>query len=132
MTQERRDGHSTEFGLWLRRQREIDSKLGYVATNLDFIWSNYRTGAWMILEEKRYGQQPRRYQLCLFWLLDKVAPLDPNYRGFHLLTFQKTCPEDGEVFLDDRLIGRDELVEFLQFRLPVSWYHSYRKLKEAA
>jgi hypothetical protein len=43
MTRKRYDNHSTEFGLWLREQEELKSSLGFVATNLDFIWSNYKT-----------------------------------------------------------------------------------------
>lgn len=44
---------STEFGLWLRRQEKIKSEDGFVATNLDYVWHNYETGLWMIIEEKR-------------------------------------------------------------------------------
>ena len=57
MTRKRYDKHSTEFGLWLREQKELDSKFGYVATNLDYMWKNYKTGLWMFLEEKRYNGQ---------------------------------------------------------------------------
>ena len=133
MTQARRDGHSTEFGLWLRVQPEIDSKReGFVATNLDYIWSNYRSGQWMLLEEKRFGMTPRRYQLCLFALLDKLAWIDPRYRGFHLLVFERTSPDDGEIFLDGKVIDKAELLEFLQFRLPSFWYKSFNGIREAA
>ena len=54
MTKQRYDNHSTEFGLWLREQLELDSKLGFITTNLDYIWENYNTGEWMLIEEKRY------------------------------------------------------------------------------
>ena len=54
MTQKRRDGNSTEFGLWLREQPEIDSKYGYVTTNIDFFWCNYKSNEWMLIEEKRF------------------------------------------------------------------------------
>jgi len=60
MTRKRNDSHSTEFGLWLREQNEIDSSLGYLATNIDFMWTNYKTGQWMILEEKRYESKVKR------------------------------------------------------------------------
>jgi len=51
MTRRRNDNHSTEFGLWLREQPDIDSKLGYITTNLDYVWKNYKTGDWMLIEE---------------------------------------------------------------------------------
>jgi len=53
MTKPRFDDKSTEFGLWLRNQKEIDSGLGYITSNLDYIWRNYNTGDWMLIEEKR-------------------------------------------------------------------------------
>ena len=43
MTQKRRDDHSTEFGLWLREQDDLDSKKGYIATNIDYVWINYKS-----------------------------------------------------------------------------------------
>lgn len=48
------DKNSTEFGLWLREEKEIDSSLGFIATNLDYVWCNYKNGLWMIIEEKRF------------------------------------------------------------------------------
>lgn len=119
MTQKRRDEHSTEFGNWIREQPEIDSGLGYVATNIDYVWRNYKTGEWMFLEEKRHGSQPRRYQRDIYVLLHQLARADPKYRGFHLLVFQQTCPDDGEMTLDGWPISHDELIEFLRdFRTP--------------
>jgi len=53
MTKRRNDSHSTEYGLWLRDEPSIDSSLGYVATNIDYIWRNYKTGDWMIQEGKK-------------------------------------------------------------------------------
>jgi len=114
MTKQRHDSHSTEFGLWLRNQGEIDSRLGYVASNLDYIWNNYKTGLWMLLEEKRYGKAPAFYQIALFKIIDAAAKRDPNYRGFHIIKFQKTSPEDGYIWLDEKRIDEKELIAFLR------------------
>jgi hypothetical protein len=41
MTTKRHDGKdATEFSKWLRDQKEIDSSLGYITTNIDFLWKN--------------------------------------------------------------------------------------------
>ena len=98
MTRPRNDQHSTEFGLWLRKQREIDSSLGFVATNIDYKWENYKTGQWMFIEEKRYGRLVESSQRKQFVSLDK-AQRDPLYRGFWIIRFQKTSPEDGLIWL---------------------------------
>ena len=115
MTQQRRDKHSTEFGLWLRQQKKIDSGLGFVATNIDYLWRNYKTGKWMLIEEKRYGRRPRFPQTALFELLDRACGNDNNYCGFHYLVFENTSPDDGNIFLDNIAISKDELIKFLRF-----------------
>ena len=115
MTQQRRDAHSTEFGLWLREQPEIDSSLGFIASNLDYIWKNYKTGDWMLMEEKRYGNKPKRYQEGLFEMIDRACYGARGYKGFHILVFENTSPADGRILLDEKEIGPDQLLEFLRF-----------------
>jgi hypothetical protein len=116
MTQQRRDNHSTEFGLWLRQQKEIDSGLGFIATNIDYLWRNYKTGAWMLIEEKRYGAFVKPYQENMFKIIDAACKADPNYKGFHIVKFINTSPEDGKIILDGTEISKQQLLAFLQFR----------------
>lgn len=124
MTQKRRDGHSTEFGLWTREQPEIDSSLGYIPTNIDWMWRSYKNKLWMLIEEKRYGYFPKFYQTESYAILD-AAIHDDNYRGFHLLVFENTDPDDGAIFLDGYSVTQTELIEFMQFSKPSTWYTSY-------
>jgi hypothetical protein len=122
MTQARRDSHSTEFGLWLREQKEIDSSLGFVASNIDYLWRNYKNGEWMLIEEKRYGGLVKPYQLELFRILDAACKHDINYKGFHVIKFTNTSPEDGKIILDGTEITKQQLLAFLRFefdKLPV-------------
>ena len=116
MTRPRYDNHSTEFGLWLRGQKRIDSKLGFVATNLDYIWTNYKTGFWMMLEEKRYKSSLTFSQRQQFQILDKAARSDPRYKGFHKIVFEHTSPDDGRIALNNKIVTVDELLEFLCFK----------------
>ena len=117
MTKKRYDKHSTEFGLWLREQPEIDSKLGFLATNVDYMWSNYKTGDWMLIEEKRYNATLKDWQRKMFIVIDSICRLDKKYRGFHLITFEKTNPNDGKIFLgrNKKEISKDKLIKFLKF-----------------
>ena len=115
MTQQRRDNHSTEFGLWLRQQAEIDSKLGYVATNVDYIWRNYKTKKWMLIEEKRFMYEMSYSQSEMMKVLDDAAKSDKNYCGLHLLQFEKTNPEDGKIYIDHIQVTKEQLIEFLKF-----------------
>ena len=115
MTSKRRDSHSTEFGLWLREQQEIDSGLGYVATNIDYMWRNYKTDDWMLIEEKRHNCDVPRWQKQLFKILDLCARNHPHYHGFHIIKFENTSPDDGDIFLDGEQITREQLIDFLRF-----------------
>lgn len=117
MTAQRRDKHSTEFGLWLRQQNEIDSALGFLATNIDYMWCNYKTGAWMLIEEKRHGKLVRPWQRQLFKKLHEACKNAKDYKGFHLLAFENTSPEDGKIFLDRKEITKADLIKFLRFEL---------------
>ena len=120
MTRPRNDANGTEFGDWTRRQAEIDSGLGWVATNIDYVWHNYKTGAWMLLEEKRHGAQPKRWQLECFALVDAQARRDPKYHGLHVIVFQHTSPEDGLIWRDKKPISKAGLLAFLRdFKAPL-------------
>jgi len=122
MTVKRYDKHSTEFGLWLREQEEIDSGKGYLATNVDFMWKNWKTKQWMLIEEKRYNSDCKQWQVRMFNLLNKCAQCSQHFYGFHLLQFEKTSPEDGLMYLNKREITKKDLLDFLQFRKDKSWY----------
>jgi hypothetical protein len=122
MTRQRNDSHSTEFGLWVRGQMPnqktsvdcIDSSFGFVTTNLDYIWENYKTGQWLLLEEKRYNHQMTASQKKQFEKLDTLLRGCKGYRGFHFLNFEYTSPEDGKMWLDHKLITKHDLIEFLK------------------
>jgi len=120
MTRQRDDDHSTEFGIWLREQPALDSKLGYIATNIDYLWKNYKTGKWMLLEEKRYlgkfHYAQRETFKWLYKLLESLGNLLPGYEGFHSIVFENTNPDDGKIYLDKKSITKQELIEFLSFK----------------
>lgn len=128
MTKRRYDEHSTEFGLWLRNKAPdnvtilripdpIDSELGFITTNLDYIWGNYETDKWMLMEEKRHGGSIEFYQQGLFNKIDKLCQQDNLYYGFHKLVFENTNPEDGKMWLDEQPITKEQLLDFLRFVL---------------
>ena len=134
MTRPRYDSHSTEIGLWLREQDALDSKRSkFVATNLDYIWENYGSGLWMLIEEKRYGATLTWSQARQFERLDGLCSMiDQQYRGFHVVMFGCTSPEDGAIWVDGEQAEPEYLVQFLRFELPAECYWSYfRKVKAA-
>jgi len=122
LTRQRNDNHSTEFGLWIREQSEIDSYLGYRNYNIDIVWW-IKNGfdkfpkLWMLIEEKRYKSQCKGDQkLTYLWLHKKLMKLKDNtYKGIHLLQFENTNPEDGKIFLNRKEITKEQLINFLKF-----------------
>ena len=115
MTKQRIDSHSTEFGLWTRQQSAISSDIGFVATNIDFVWKNYKTGKWMFIEEKRHSSDVKRWQHEIFSDLHHACKSAKGYCGFHLLVFENTNPDDGKMWLDRKEITIEQLVKFLRF-----------------
>ena len=122
MTRPRYDKHSTEFGLWLRRQTEIDSALGYVTSNIDYLWQNYKRveNGWLLLEEKRHDADLTYSQRKLFVLLNAACQHDPAYRGFYVVKFENTSPDDGRIWIEQlgshsrEEVSSTELLGFLK------------------
>ncbi len=110
---------ATPFSDWLRSRAELGSSFGYTATNIDYVWSNYKTGRWMMLEEKRHGGGLSYAQSSIFLKMDELAKNSPNYNGFWILVFEKSSPEDGSIWLSrlsgqGRLVSKQELIKFLE------------------
>jgi hypothetical protein len=124
MTRQRNDSHSTEFGEWIRKQKEVDSRKGFRNYNLDYIWwykpewDSKQPANWMLIEEKRYMSECRPDQALTFkWLDEKIKNLnDPTYKGYHFLMFEKTSPEDGAMYWDGEEITKERLFELLRFK----------------
>lgn len=132
MTRQRDDDKSTEFGVWVRKQPELDSRrYGIDAENLDYIWHDYVNGHIMLLEEKRYGGQPTYAQkdthgivdqalefACEHDLFTRVNPKRPRviqYHGYHVIRFENTSPDDGWVEIDGERVTSEQLKRFLRF-----------------
>ena len=144
MTRQRNDSHSTEFGLWLRKQDCIGSKRtttksnqAFVASNLDYLWEDYISGQWIIIEEKRYNSKLTFPQERQFKKLNDAIGCE-LFRGFFILTFEKTNPEDGRIFLrsihcgqkQNVTITKEELFLFLQFKRTMADFRIDRIRKE--
>lgn len=119
MTRRRNDEHSTEFGLWLRDQKELPSSV-YAATNLDFMWMNHKTGKWLLIEEKRHGSDLTWSQKELMKVLHLAIKKDRQYCGIHLLQFENTSPDDGKIYLNRSEISKQQLIDFLKFGLDTA------------
>jgi len=128
----------TPFSKWLRDQPEISSKLGYITNNIDYVWENFKKREWMLIEEKQYRSSLSESQVGQFYRIyqavskekevdikkepkgskfkeDIDLPIKWKFKGFHLLQFEITNPEDGRMWLNGELIEKDKLFAFLRF-----------------
>jgi hypothetical protein len=122
MTKIRHDGHSTEFGEWIRNTiPELTSENGYLNHNIDYVWRNKPLKKFYILEEKRYYNSritistnkyggvlrhfnPSSSQIETLQLIDRFLRNSKDdtytYEGCYVIYFENTCPADGKIYLN--------------------------------
>ena len=94
-----------------------------------------RAGNFLIAEIKRRGAEMNHHQRTTYELLDKLIragikanpkgiiipsmryPVKLNYKGVHLLQFENTSFEDGQIFWDKTPITPDKLKLILRFEI---------------
>lgn len=113
---------STQFGMWLREQPELDSKTKHlVCTAGFFIWRNYNTGQWMLIQSKRAMKALKRSQKNLLKVLHNAID-DRDYYGIYLVEFENTHPDDGDIYLNKEIISRSNFIKFMQFSMHYEFY----------
>ena len=124
MTKQRNDNHSTEFGLWTRNQPELDSSLGFIASDIDWFWGDYISNNYLFMEEKRFMAEPEIWQIKIFRKIHHRFIGQEKYYGFHIIQFENTNPDDGAIFISHldlpdskREIDRFQLIKFLRFEI---------------
>jgi hypothetical protein len=109
---------SLEFSRWIRKHLP-DSSTGYMVGNLDWILWNYKTRRLILLEEKTHGAQVAPWFSRM--MREVFAPALKSYcdkngiefKGFHVITFQNTSPQDGIIKLDGTEISEEDLIVLL-------------------
>jgi len=119
---------ATEFSDWSREQKAIRSSVGFVPTDLDFVWLNYKSKQWMLLEEKRYNARLEMPQRGVFNVLHNSIN-DKNYKGFYIVRFEKTSPEDGSITIENLSSGKTRKINKKQFFyfLQMNWKHKQKE-----
>ena len=101
------------FSNWIR-ERLPDSNTGFLVSDLDFIFENYKTKKVMFLEVKTRGADLRYWQTKLFNNLDRWIRngIDDGwiYLGFHTVQFENTFFNDGKCYLEGKETTEQELI----------------------
>jgi hypothetical protein len=132
-TQLKQDGFGTPFGVWLRKQPEIDSRqFNLSIQNLDYIIHRYQGlpyQAIMLVEEKRYMGSVSFAQRDTHGLLDQALRIANSqyvvnarnkrvqlrYFGYFVLQFENETPDDGKIYWQHKEISRGDLLKLLKF-----------------
>lgn len=132
----RKNPGGTPFLDWIRRQRGLESvSAGFVGTDIDLVWYNYKLARLMLLEEKRGTEEYRNSQRTTLSVLDQALsfafthpdftlytpeqclaiPPRIRYFGRHVIRFERTSPDDGGIRIDGTPVTKDEFLRFLKF-----------------
>ncbi len=132
---------SSMFGLQLRREPDIDSSLGYGATNLDYVWVKMKSWNpmvienYMLIEEKTNvnftEHQISGFQDHIFKHLHNLLCKDPLYKGIHIIQFSKTTTDNGNVYINGGLVHKSTFLRFLRFESPWGLYKNYFEKKDS-
>lgn len=132
-TKPRQYGQDTPLNEWIRNHPDLDSAFGFVATDVDLVWYNYKRALIMITEHKERMGTVSASQEATLSVLDQglIGGLcNPNlllasrrlhipervhYCGLHVIVCQNTNPDDGDIYIDGLEVSKDQLLQFLRF-----------------
>lgn len=133
MTKQRQYGEDTPLNNWIRSHPALDSRYGYVGTDVDLTWYNYDKAFIMLLEHKERMGVVGPSQEATLAVLDQALTWglsDPSrkliarrypipervyYCGLHTIRCENTSPLDGAVYIDDVKVTQAQFLQFLQF-----------------
>ena len=121
MTRRENSGErSLEFSRWIREELP-DSMTGYMVGNQDWMFWNWKTRQLMLAEEKTHFAEIAPWMKNLIKMVIHPAlkryckHIGVDYRGYHLIQFEKTDPETGRILFDRIEITKEELKQILSF-----------------
>jgi hypothetical protein len=132
-TRTRGFGEDTPLNGWIRNHPELDSSLGFVASDVDLTWYNHKLELIMITEHKEHMGLIRPSQEATLSVLDQGLarglsdpklilvsrrlhiPEHVHYCGFHTIVCQNTNPDDGDIYVDGVQVTQEQFLHFLRF-----------------
>ena len=120
-----RFGEKNNLSTWLRKTLK-NSKNGHVIGDIDYIIRNYKTGEWLLIEEKTngykmdYAQEQTAKWLEQYIHRSDFTIKDKFYLGFYTISLSKWSPWDSTIKLiqyggDEITVTEQELTDFLNF-----------------
>lgn len=109
---------SLEFSSWIRKNLP-DSSTGFCVFNQDWVFWNWKTKKLMLCEEKMYMS---KVSTAFGRLINEV--IEPalkdfcpkkgvDFKGYFLIQFENTGPDDGKIFFNGNEVTKEVLINFL-------------------
>ncbi len=112
--------HDMFFSRWIRTNLR-DSYKGFRCYDIDFVLWDKNKKELRIIELKSFNKELKSDHRLMLRLFDnqfkKGMDNGWQYKGLHLITFEKNTFEDGKVYLNKKKINESELIEFLNFNI---------------
>jgi len=133
---QRKNPGGTAFTNWLPKQRGLEAvEAGFVGTDVDMVWYNYKSAQIMLLEEKKGQEEYRISQRTTLAVLNQALsfafahpdfilstpkdclsiPAKIRFYGVHVVRFENTSPDDGKIYVDGKPMTKDQFLYFLKF-----------------
>lgn len=119
-TKRRNHSGGEPVGLWFRDIEELDSWKGHRFNNIDFMYQNecIEEHPFLLMETKCRKAIAKPWQMrSILTIHNRLAGSD-GYKGFYIVTFENTTPDDGRMWVGNIEITRDE---FIQMLLSFAW-----------
>lgn len=114
---ELKHGFTDDIDTWIRQQMP-DSKTGFIASDIDMIFANYKTRRYCLIEFKCRMQAPGYSQKALLNEIHtqlRAAPRTANfwkYCGLYLIQFEADRFNNGKVYLNGIETTETGLIDF--------------------
>ena len=109
-----------DFSLWVRKNLPDSQADGFMASDIDFYFFNYKTKNHALVEIKTYTGKLSLWQEQMYdrlgrWIQNGGDKEGWNFMGFYLIKFEKKDFTEGKVFLNGIESSEEEIKNVLSF-----------------
>lgn len=128
----------TDFSIWVRHADQLESNRYRISIHdRDWVIERGLNPAFgqaltMLVEEKTHLKEVPLQQLAMLRKFHEMCRADKRWMGSHVLQFENTSPLNGRIFLDGIEISIEQLIQFIRFEQPKSWYNCFAEQVDLA
>ena len=113
----------------LNTNSRFSSKDGYIQSDIDQIWRNYKNKLFLLAEHKCRLAEPSYSQLSIFSEMDRYLSLSPNYLGIFLIQLGGETILDGKIYIAGKEVNLEQLDNFFAMDIKNKKLYEHYRLK---